>query len=222
MKKLFVTGTDTAVGKTYTILGILNTAAGLGYKTVAMKPFETGCRIRNKMLVPHDAALIKKAIGIGDLDAINPYRFVAPVAPYVAAKIEKKRIKLNVVFDTYKHLIKGHHLIVVEGAGGLLVPITRDFFYADLAKTLSLPILVVAANKLGVINHTLLTVSYIMENKLKLTGVVLNDIDQKNDPAKKTNPKILKELLGNKFIGEIRFGRFEKNVDLFKKILNLL
>ncbi len=223
MQGIFITGTDTGVGKTYTALCLIRTARVLGINITAMKPFETGCSVsgRRSIPTPTDATKLMKACGTDKLAMVNQYRFTAPAAPYTAAQIENKRISIDRVLSVYNTLSKQYDFVVVEGAGGLLVPITKNFSYADLAKELALPVLIVSANKLGVINHTLLTVDYIANHRLGLLGVVLNNMTRKNDIAKKTNPHALSGLLGRMFLGEITFNNFRKDVALYKKILRL-
>jgi dethiobiotin synthetase len=219
---ILITGTDTGVGKTYTALGIIETVNSAGIKIVAMKPLETGCRQYGKRLIPSDATKLMKASGMSEIDIVNPYRFKTPVAPYVAARLENRRIDINDIKKIYRELSLQNDLIVVEGAGGLLVPITKNFSYADLAKELSLSILVVSANKLGVINHVLLTVDYIKTHGLQLLGVVMNNISKKDNVAKRTNAHTLSLLLGKEFIGEMMFNQPGKDARVYKKILTLL
>ncbi len=221
MNGIFITGTDTDVGKTYTALGIIEAAKSNGMKVAAMKPWETGCRQQGKRLIPSDAVRLMKASGMRDIDRVNPCRFKTPVAPYVAARLENRHIDIDKIKKTYHELSLQHDLVVVEGAGGLLVPITKIFSYADLAKELSLPILVVSANKLGVINHVLLTVDYIKAHGLPLLGVVLNNISKKDTVAKRTNARTLSALLGKEFIGELALNQPSEDIPVYKKILKL-
>ena len=219
MHGLLVTGTDTDVGKTYTTVHILEAARSAGIRAAAMKPVETGCRQRGAQLVPSDASLLAKAAGMNDIDTVNPCRFKTPVAQYTAGIIEGRSVPLTVLKRTCRDLLANNDLVVVEGAGGLLVPITKQYSYADLAHELSLPVLVIAANKLGVINHILLTVDYMNGHGLTLCGVVLNNLSPKNDPAKKTNAATLASLLGKRFIGELTYNRPERDTPVYRKIL---
>ena len=221
MKGILITGTDTGVGKTYAALGIIEFAKDNGIKVTAMKPWETGCRHSGNRLIPSDAMRLMKACGMNDIDRVNPSRFKTPVAPYVAGRLEGRSVRLSTIKKVCRRLSLQHDLVVVEGAGGLLVPITKNYSYADLARGLELSILVVAANKLGVMNHVLLTVDYIKAHGLTLTGVVLNNISPKNTIAKKTNAHTLSLMLGRKFIGELAFNQPGKDAQVYKKILKL-
>ncbi len=221
MKGILITGTDTGVGKTRTTLQIIKTAQKSGLRVAAIKPFETGCRLRGNKLVPLDALQLMKACGMDDMNTVNPYRFNTPAAPFIAARLENILIDVRKIKKIYRELSLRNDLIVVEGAGGLLVPVTKHLSYADLAKELSLSVLVVSANKLGVINHTLLTVDSIKARGLNLLGVVLNDRDKKDDMAKRTNAYALSTLLGTSFIGEIKFNQSGNGISIYEKILKL-
>ncbi|MCL4558813.1 MAG: dethiobiotin synthase [Deltaproteobacteria bacterium] len=221
MRGILITGTDTGVGKTYTALRIINTARAAGLGVAAMKPFETGCGSRDSRLVPRDAVKLMKACGMNDIDTVNPYRFKTPAAPYVAARIEDRGIDVKKVVTLYGRLHRSYDLVVVEGAGGLLVPIERHLSYADLARELSLEVLVVSANRLGAINHTMLTVDCTEAHGLSLLGVVLNSMDKKDDTAKRTNASVLSLLLGKKFLGETGCNSGRSNRALYKKIIGL-
>ncbi len=219
MKSIFITGTDTGVGKTYTVLRLIEAAHKLGIKTAVMKPFETGCRLCGRKLVPTDAINIMKASDLKDINMVNQYRFKAPAAPYIAAQLEHKVINPAKVFDTYEKLSKQYEFIIMEGAGGLLVPITKDFSYADLAKKLSLPVLIVSANKLGAINHTMLTMDCLNLHDIEPLAVILNNTDKKSDIARKTNAKAFSKLLGKRFLGEMVYGDYNYNAALCGKII---
>ena len=145
MNGILITGTDTGVGKTYTALGIIARAKKNGIKVAAMKPWETGCRRSGNQLIPADAMRLMKAAGMNDIDTVNPCRFKTPVAPYVAGRLESRSVQPGTINKVYHRLALHYDFVVVEGAGGLLVPITRTYFYADLAREFSLSVLVVAA-----------------------------------------------------------------------------
>ncbi len=219
MKGILITGTDTGVGKTHAALGIIEFAKSKGITVAAMKPLETGCRRYGKRLIPSDAVRLMKVSGMKDINIVNPYRFKTPAAPYVAGRLEGRSVNIDTIKKVYRRLSQHNDLVIVEGAGGLLVPITKNFSYADLAHELSFSILIVAANELGVINHVLLTVDYIKTHGLTLCGVVMNNISSKNKIAKKTNARTLSLLLGKEFIGELAFNQSGKDIKIYKKIL---
>lgn len=203
MKTIFITGTDTGVGKTHVAAAL---SAYLSIKRKlrvgVMKPFESGLSKRDKDSLPWDAICLKEASGSSDdLDIISPYTFDAPLAPEVAAFVSRVNIDLDVIDKIYQNIVSRHDLVVVEGAGGVLVPIKRDFFYIDLIKRWNMPTIVVSRLGLGTINHTLLTCNYLQSQGVKVLGVVMNDIEGNEDLATKTNPEALKIYLKVPLLG---------------------
>jgi dethiobiotin synthetase len=183
-----VTGTDTGIGKTYCGCGLIWAARELGLKCSGMKPFCTGDT--------EDVELIAAA---GDNDVprhlLNPVWLRPPLAPYVAAMLENRPIDITAVREAYRELSAKHDLVFVEGAGGLLVPILREYSFRDLAVDLDLAVILVAPNRLGVINHILLTAESIARAGLQLSLVILNELDPEPSLVSQTNPSILEELL---------------------------
>lgn len=224
MKKgILITGTDTNVGKTYIACGLIETAISERIKLAVMKPVETGCKRFKNKLIPLDAIKLMKTAKMQNINEVNLYRFYSPVAPYVAQKLENKRININRIKDVYNTFLMRNDLVIVEGAGGLLVPIKKNFSYADLAKELSLSILLIAPNKLGVINHVMLTIEYIRKHKLDLLGIIINNIGNKDHIAKKTNTRTISSLINNKFfVKEIEFNHPETNISIYKYILKCI
>jgi dethiobiotin synthetase len=184
---LFVTGTDTGVGKTHTLVQLLRLLRASGPRCAGMKPICCGDR--------RDAELLLAA-GSGGLtiDEINPLWLRTPAAPLTAAMIEKKEISTGSLVAAFMALRGRVDHVLVEGVGGWLVPITADYFVSDLAVALGLPVLVIAQNKLGCINHTLLTVHNIQGRGIKCAGVVLNEMSGEGDIATATNREILQQI----------------------------
>ncbi len=213
MKGIFVTGTDTGVGKTYVGAGIAAALRMNGIDVGVMKPAETGCRTRRGELVPADAVLLMRSAGVTDpLDLVNPFRFRAPLAPSEAAGREGKRVDMRKIVSAYRLLARRHDVMIVEGAGGILVPLTRSRSYRDLAALFCLPVLIVARPGLGTINHTLLTVEALQRKKLPLAGVVINyGREQRQGSAERTNPAVIERLSGVPIIGTIRYGQRDLN-----------
>lgn len=203
MPALFVTGTDTAVGKTMVTSAI---AAYLSSKknmdVGVMKPFEAGLILRGKDLLPWDAISLKEASGShDDMALINPYAFEAPLSPLAASEEENIHIDLEMLDRIYQSLLKKHEILLVEGAGGVLVPIRKDFFFVDLIKRWNVPVIIVSRLGIGTINHTLLTLRYLKNEGIRVAGVILNDSDGKNDPSKKSNPGVLTRYLDVPLLG---------------------
>jgi dethiobiotin synthetase len=163
-----------------------------------MKPVETGCRVRRNSLLPQDAQGLVSASGADDpLDLVNPYRFRAPVAPLVAAEQEGRTIAVSRIMAAYRELRRRHDFLIVEGAGGIMVPLSRRTSYLDLAEAMGLPVLVVARPDLGTINHTVLTVMALRSRNIPVSGIVVNfSRKTARTLAVRTNPDALEQLTG--------------------------
>jgi dethiobiotin synthetase len=197
---VFVTGTDTGVGKTLVSCAILRTLRGRGIDVVGMKATETGVGPAG----PLDArALAEAADSDEPLDRICPQHFALAAAPNVAARHEGKVAELPPVLSAFADLSARHDFVLVEGAGGLRVPISDDVDMADLALALGLPIIVVARAALGTINHTLLTLADAEGRGLELAGVVVSHSSGKLTAADSENFSYLRDRLGERLIGEI-------------------
>lgn len=178
---LFVTGTDTGVGKTTVACAIIAAARARGLRAAAMKPVETGCASHpGAPLVPADAMALERAARGHDPPApptSNVFRFTAPLAPSVAAEREGGAVSIPAIeraADRIRSLAPD--LFLVEGAGGLLVPLSDDADMTDLARSLALPLLIVARDGLGTINHTLLTLEAAAARRLRVAGVILSAV----------------------------------------------
>jgi len=203
---VFITGTDTGVGKTVVAAGLVASLRNSGVDIGVMKPIETGFSPRSS-----DAFFLKRMAGLNDpLENICPVRFKFPLSPYTAAHLEKASIRLDKIRQAYHRLMKKHQGILVEGAGGLLVPIIRKMTMADLALRLNLPLLIVARTNLGTLNHTLLTVEVAKRRGIKVVGVIFNHLVQRRGLAEKTNPSVIKDFLSVPILGEIPYAPFLK------------
>ena len=192
MAGFFITGTDTGVGKTFVACGLARSFHDRGLRVGVMKPVETGCSRRDDELLPADALrLLMAARSDQDLSSVCPYRFEAPLAPDVAARRAGQQIDPQVIHDRCRAIARSHDIIVVEGAGGLLVPIWNRYSMADLAADLGLPLLVVAASRLGAVSHTLLTLELAAARGLPVAAYVLNHLSREEDEAMSTNAGLL-------------------------------
>ena len=195
---LLITGTDTGVGKTFVGCGLAAALRRREVRVAPFKPAETGCEVdpESAALLPADARLLRKAAQTGALlETICPYRFQTPVAPWVASEMEGIPIDPGRLQRCYHELASTHDMVLVETAGGILVPLAEKFHYADLARVLDLPVLLVAGSKLGVINHTLLTLEYLEAAGLPVVACVLNHVQPETDAAISSNEKALRRLL---------------------------
>ncbi len=193
---IFITGTDTGVGKTYVASGIAHLLRTQGVNVGVMKPVETGCPIRSGSLMPADSIRLARAAGAPDpLMLINPYRFRKPLAPSVAAEFEGKKIQARRIMNAYRTLVRRHDFMIIEGAGGIMVPLSRTYLYLDLAQAIGLPVVVVARPGLGTINHTLLTIGALKERGISIAGVVVNYSDKrKPGTAEETSPRVIEKI----------------------------
>lgn len=180
MPRYFVTGTDTGVGKTYVTAKLAERGRQLGRRVFAWKPIETGCEIVPGGRVGADQEAISSDWQQGELRGL--YRFSRPVAPLVAAEEEECPVELERVEEVFQRGAKDADLVLVEGAGGWRVPITRELDMAGLAKRLGLPVIVVARAGLGTINHTLLTVEAVLRDGQSVAAVVMS-CKPEEDPA---------------------------------------
>ena len=210
----FITGTDTGVGKTHVTALLLTELRRRGLPAAGYKPIACGAGGRA------DARTYRKLMrNEVPLDVINPVYLRHPLAPSVAAQLEKKPVDLRKIYSVYCRLTSDFSPVLVEGAGGLLVPIktlsfrddngqkARPYFVADLARQLDLPLIIVARLGLGTLNHTLLTVRQAQAMKLKVAGVLLNDTTGQRGLAERTNIKVIAELSGVPLLGVVPYGR---------------
>lgn len=190
-ESLFITGTDTNVGKTWIVCEMLKSLRANGIDAVGFKPVECGEKRTDSTAI---FEICEKA-GV-TIDEINPVWFQKPVAPSVAAESEGPKWDLERVLKVFEKLKSEHDVVLVEGAGGWLVPIVEDFLVSDLAAKIGLPVVVVAANRLGCLNHTALTVRQIQQDGLICQNVILNDLPEDcDDESRAGNQAALKSLI---------------------------
>ena len=224
---IFITGTDTGVGKTLVACGLAALLKDCGYRVGVMKPVETGCVEKDWHLFPEDTGHLKEASGCAEpLEKICPYRLKDPLAPSVAAERSGVKIDIDHIQVLYSEISSKHDITIVEGAGGLLVPLLPHYTYADLAKLLKLPVVVVAANRLGAINHLLLTLEHASCRGLRVLGYVLNHLEDQPSLAAETNRDALHSLTSVPCLGEIPYiedlnGKRSSLADLFEERLEL-
>jgi dethiobiotin synthetase len=203
----FLTGTDTGVGKTYVACLLIRALRAAGFDTVGLKPICCGDR--------SDAEALQAAGGAElSLDDVNPVWFRVPAAPYTSSMVEGRLPDLDQIRERFARVRAERRSMIVEGVGGWLVPILRDYMVADLAADLGLPVLVVAANRLGAINHTLLTVRAIQACGLKCAGVILNNLVAEPDAATSTNRAVLEHLLQVSILYEVEKGQAALRLDV--------
>ena len=205
---LFITGTDTGVGKTVVTALLASCMARRGVSVGVMKPVATGGEKRDGMLLSPDALFFKETLGLDDpIELINPICLQEPLAPSVAARIERREVDLAALDDAYTSLLEIHDTVLIEGIGGILVPLKRRFSVADLALRWNVPILIVARPGLGTINHTALTISCARSKGLRIAGFVMNACRPlQGDRSEETNPACIEELCDVPYWGTIPYA----------------
>ena len=205
---ILVTGTDTGVGKTYVAALLARRLRAEGVRVAPFKPVESGCPAGpDGEPHPADAAALRDAAAPGALlSSVCLYPLQAPLSPHLAAGRERVRIDLGRIRAAVADGAARADVALVEGAGGIAVEIVAGYTFADLARDLALPALVVAENRLGVLNHLRLTLSYLERAGVPLLGVVLNDRSAGESPARETNEAEVRRIAGSAFLGRLPFG----------------
>ena len=193
---VFITGTDTEVGKTVIAAGLASAIKAKGIDVGIMKPVVTGATRNKGGLISDDVQFLLSAIESHDEnDLVNPVALELPLAPLVASRLEEYDIDIRKIQDAFSKLTKKHDFIVVEGIGGILVPIKEDYCVSDMIKDMGLPVIVVSRPGLGTINHTLLTIREAQSRGIEVMGFIINGANKEETGiAERTNPKIIQEL----------------------------
>ncbi|MEK6777948.1 MAG: dethiobiotin synthase [bacterium] len=229
-KGVFIAGTDTGVGKTIVAAALARTLLNKGVDVGVMKPVETGCAMGPKGLISTDSEFLIKAAHTKDIkNLITPYALKAAVAPCEAAEMEGVEIIEEYILDSYLQLQNRHEFMVVEGAGGLLVPIYRRFMVSDLIQLLELPVILVARPDLGTINHSLLSIRYAQSIGLHVLGFIINRRNEDIKIAEEKSPIIIENLSGVPFLGGKPYIEdslldeefIEKSAVLFSQLIKL-
>ena len=177
-KGVFIIGIDTEVGKTTISAGLGTLLVRKGIHVGVMKPFASGINKYSSRFKSLDSKILKDASGSKDTDElINPYYSTLPTAPYLANKILRlnEHIEKQEILNKYKDIERRHEFTIVEGIGGLMVPLDGNFFVADLASLINLPTILVMSNRIGSLNHIIMTYRLSLEFNLKITGIIINN-----------------------------------------------
>jgi len=227
LKSLFITGTDTDVGKTYITAGLAVVIRKMGIDVGVMKPFAAGAA-QKKGYKSEDIVILSRAAQACDPEnLVNPQFFPIPASPYTAWKNLKIKPKINSVLSSFKSLSKIHSMMLVEGMGGIMTPILKNYFVTDLIKDMKIPAILVTRTKVGTVNHTIMTVKMCEKYKIPIKGIIINDFDSDGYKVKELT-RDLKSLTGVPILGSIPFINdlsdaslyriFKKNLD-FKLLL---
>lgn len=218
---LFITGTGTSVGKTYVTRLIARSLVAAGSRVAVYKPVASGCREQDGGLVCDDAVALWEAAGRpGDLEHVCPQRFAAPLAPHLAAAAEQKAVDARLLRAGIDFWIAQSEIVLVEGAGGLMSPVTDDEYVADLVLDFGFPLIVVTPNVLGTIHQTLSTLiaAATFRDGLNVAGVVLNHPSSDRDASTDTNHGELARRCVLPVLGEVAWQaeRIEPEIDWWK------
>ena len=228
MKSLFIGGTDTDVGKTYITAGLAVALRKMDVDVGVMKPFAAGTA-QKKGYKSEDVEILAKAAQICDPESlVNPQFFPIPASPYTAWKNLKIKPKVSTILSSFKKLSKRHEMILVEGMGGMMTPILKDYYITNLVKEMRIPTVIVTRSKVGTVNHTVMTILMCQKYKIPIKGIIINNFDDDGYPVKNLK-RDLESLTGVKVLGSIPFIKdmsdaslnriFKKNID-FKKLLS--
>lgn len=200
LQGVFVTGTDTGIGKTFVAAALARALTQRGMNVGVMKPVETGVEYE-----PQDALNLRAAARSKDaLDEVCPQQFAAPAAPTVAAANEGGSVEVTEIFDAFHILRRRHDFMIVEGSGGIATPLCGQYTMASLAADLNLPTIIVVGPGLGAINHSVLTASYAGFSGLRLLGFVINRYPDKPGLVETTNSAEIERLAGIPLLGIVR------------------
>ncbi|MFC5471067.1 dethiobiotin synthase [Cohnella suwonensis] len=211
---LFVTGTDTGVGKTMATAALAATLRAEGLNAGVWKPVQSGTLLGNGVT---DAERLLRLSGIDERpEAVAPYTFEAPLTPLLAAKHSGATLSLEGIIAAGRPLFQRYEALLVEGAGGVAVPLTENRLMIDLISELRMPVLIVARSGLGTINHTLLTVSLLRQRAIPVIGVIMNDGPQATheDPSIATNAELIERYGAVKVLGRLPSFRGEANTEM--------
>ena len=223
MKSLFVTGTDTDVGKTYVTAGLAVTLRKMGIDVGIMKPFAAGTP-QKKGFKSEDVEILSRAAQVSDPeDLMNPQFFKMAASPYTASKNLKVKVRVKSTLSSFKKLSKLHSMLLIEGMGGIMTPILKNYFVTDLIKDMKIPTVIVTRTKVGTVNHTIMTCKMCQKYKIPIMGIIINNFDFGGYPVK-TLKRDLESLTGVPILGTIPFIKdlsddslyrnFKKNVDM--------
>lgn len=202
MAHYFITGTDTDAGKTYVTCLLLEALRRSGRQVAGYKPFVCGARTDAHQLLDSSSPGLT-------LEEVNPLWFKSPAAPYAAGLLENKSVPLEVAREGFYDLTARFEAVLVEGAGGWEVPLTETETLADFVQSMTLPVIVVVNNRLGALNHTLLTIRNIQARGLTCAGVILNYVSEERDAASISNRMVLERFLNVPVLAEVMHGETE-------------
>jgi dethiobiotin synthetase len=219
VKSYFITGTDTGVGKTVITATIAACLQKQGIDVGVMKPIASG--VPQKIgFKSSDVAQLYEASGVKDNEGlVNPVFLPLPTSPYDATKILNLSVDMPMIFEKFQILLKSHKMLLVEGIGGIMTPITKNFFVADMIKAMGLETIIVTRSTLGTLNQTVMTFKMCKEYQIPVKGIIVNYFDEKGTPAEKNAPTTIHDLTGIPILGIIPFVKDYQKLDSMVKIV---
>jgi len=213
MKAYFITGTDTGVGKTSITAGLAGSMRKLGVNVGVMKPIASGIPQKTGFK-SSDVDIIVEASQTKDSeDLINPVFLPIPTSPYDATKLLSLPVDMPLILTTFTKLLSIHDVLLVEGIGGIMTPITKNFFVADMIKVMGIETIIVTRATLGTLNHTVMTNQLCKDYGIKVKGLIINNFDEKGTAAEKNAPITLHEITGLDILGVVPFIKDYDKID---------
>ncbi len=214
MKSYFITGTDTGVGKTTITAALAACIKKLGVDVGVMKPIATGIPQKSGFK-SHDASVLCQSCGVDDAeDLVNPVFMPLPASPYDVSKTLDLKFDRAIIFEKFEKLKSLHKMLLVEGIGGMMTPISRDYFVADLIKGMGLETIIVTRSTLGTLNHTMMTVKTCHDYKIPIKGIIVNNYDEKGGIAEKNSPATIYEITNIPILGTLPFVKDYQNLEM--------
>ncbi len=222
LKSLFIAGTDTDVGKTYIAAGLAVAIRKMGIDVGVMKPFAAGSA-QKKGYKSEDIEILSRAAQVCDPEnLVNPQFFPIPASPYTAWKKLKTKPKVSTILSSFKKLSKLHDMLLIEGMGGIMTPILKNYYITNLIKEMKIPTVIVTRSKIGTVNHTIMTVKMCEKYKIPIKGIIINDFDKgypikdlKRDLENLTDVPVLGAIPFIKDMSDTSLNQiFKKNIDL--------
>ncbi len=223
MKGYFITGTDTNVGKTVVTACLATLFKSRGEDVGVMKPIETGVDPECSSSANSDAKFLIEVSGVQDaLEDVCPYRFKPAASPYQASRLEGKELDPKKILERFRTLQSRHSMMLVEGVGGLMVPITSCYNVVDLAIQVDLPLIIVSRIQLGTLNHTLLTINAARQHGLKVAGVILNPVHEGAlDAIEEEQASLIEELSDTPILGTCPYIHDVSSENINKNLIQL-
>lgn len=204
LKSYFITGTDTDVGKTYVTAGIAAAMKKMGIDVGIMKPFAAGT-VQNRGYKSQDVQLLSKAAQVNDAEElVNPYFFPIPASPFTAMQNLGLEIDIKIVLNRFKKLSTMHDVLLVEGIGGIMTPILKNYFVTNLIKEMDLETIIVTSSRIGTVNHIIMTIKMCQNYGIKVRGIIINNLNSSGYPTHELKRDI-EELTETPVIGSIPY-----------------